>query len=131
MPTVYIRPEVLVIEGTSGRSDASPAPDREGAIAALGDCGWDVVVLGEPHVAGGRAAMMPDLPHVAQPGPGSGAWLVTTDVGDCRWARRDGLRTILVSADHSSAGRPERCDLTARSLFSAALEIMSRDDTQP
>jgi hypothetical protein len=112
---------VLVIERSDDRATAPLAPDVEHAIAALIDGGWAITVLGEDAgAAEGR------LEHTSSaPDHEPGAWLVTADVGDCRWARLAGLRSVLVGGAIESG--PARCDHTSRNLFAAALEILSSE----
>jgi hypothetical protein len=117
---VYLRPDVLVIERESA-GNAPLAPDAEHAIAALADGGWSVTVLGDE-----PAPVAEHLDHAdAAPDYEPGAWLVTADVADCRWARRAGLRSVLVGG--ATASGPARCDRTSRNLFGAALEILSSE----
>jgi hypothetical protein len=122
---VYLRPEVLVIERSTEGSSAPLAPDAEAAIEALAEGGWTVTVLGDdPGPAAAR------LDHAgAAPEHEPGAWLVTADVTDCRWARRAGLRSVLVGGAIESG--PARCDHTSRNLFAAALEILSSEQGVP
>jgi hypothetical protein len=121
---VYLRPEVLVIER---RSDGDPplAPDAEQAIAALAEGGWAVTILGDGL---GSSAQHLDR-TVTPPAHEPGAWLVTADVSDCRWARLAGLRSVLVGGATESG--PARCDHVSRNLFSAALEILSSEQGVP
>ena len=56
-----------------------------------------------------------------------GAWLLTDQVADARWARPLGLRTVLVGPTGSEGLLPQRCDFAFRDLRTAALEILARD----
>jgi hypothetical protein len=115
---------VLVIERSSDRG-APLAPDARQAIAALSEGGWSITVLGEDPGAAGESLEHTDTPPDHEPG----AWLVTADVNDCRWARRAGLRSVLVGGAIESG--PARCDHVSRSLFAAALEILSSEQGVP
>jgi hypothetical protein len=98
------------------------APDAGNALRALEAGGWEVVVLdaspaGEP----------PDtFLRVARDDP-PGAWLLTDQVADARWARPLGLQTALVGPTGREGLLPQRCDFAFRDLRTAALEILARD----
>lgn len=100
------------------------APDAGNALEALEALGWEVVVLdaspaGVPPDAFGQAA------HREEPG----AWLLTDQVADARWARPLGLRTALVGPTGGEGLLPQRCDFAFRDLRTAALEILASDAT--
>lgn len=122
---MYLRPEVLVIERAADGNAKPLAPDVEQAIAALAEGGWSVTVLGDD-----LGAVAGHLEHaLTAPAHEPGAWLVTADVSDCRWARQAGLRSVLVGGAVDSG--PARCDHTTRNLFAAALEILSSEQALP
>ena len=125
MARVYVRRDVLTVPhfDRDGRR-SPPAPDAGNALEALEACGWEVVVLdaspaGEPPDAFGRAAQHAE--------PGAGAWLLTDQVADARWARPLGLRTALVGPTAGEGLHPQRCDFAFRDLRTAVLEILARD----
>lgn len=63
-----------------------------------------------------------ELPATIQ----EGSWLLADDEGACK-QRRPGLRTILVAPKPGSSRRPAApCDLRARDLFSAVLELLAQ-----
>ena len=124
MPTVYLRAEALRLPDGAANADGALAPDADLAISALKECGVNTLLL-EPHRHHGPSLGMPSV--VTPPDRAPGAWLVTTDLEDCRLARRSGMRSVLISADHASNLQPERCDLISRNLFSAALEIIASE----
>jgi hypothetical protein len=124
IPRVYLRAELLTARASDGI--AGPvAPDAAYAVEALRACGWQVILVG---------ARRPDSPELAGVGwrdridaRDPGAWLLTHDVGDDRWARPFGLRTALVGPTADPAQRPERCDAWFRDLRTAVLEILASD----
>lgn len=128
MSRVYVDPELLVLAGLGapGEEPAHPAPDAPEALRHLADAGHELIVLGPPRVEGGPGG----LPVRWQARLGSGrlsGWYLTADVHRCARARRSGLRTIQVGPTVASTMAPERCDLEARDLTAAALEILATD----
>jgi hypothetical protein len=125
MARVYVRKDVLTVPHADRDGQRSPlAPDAGNALDALQACGWEVVVL-----ATADAGELPEA--FAQEGPAHreepGAWLLTNEVADARWARRFGLRTALVGPTGGEGSQPQRCDFAFRDLRTAALEILARD----
>jgi hypothetical protein len=128
---VFIDASVVVAEEPArSRSDAprlAAAPGVGEAVQLLVE-GYDVVVLGGqdleaiPELAGCRAAAsMPD----AFP---TGSWYITGDSDWCEGDRPAGLRSILVGPRRPPARRPTlRCDLEARDLSAAVMEILVRE----
>jgi hypothetical protein len=101
------------------------APEAAGAVKAFRACGWDVVVVGGP-----RDIRFDDLDvgwrrSVDEPDPG--AWLLTDEISDDRWARPLGIHTALVGPRSEQLPGPARCDVSYRDLRTAALEILSTD----
>jgi hypothetical protein len=108
--------------------DASVAamPDAGEQLAHLIDTGHAVLLVDGPDdpraVPDGalRVAAVPDA--VAE-----GAWRVTANPETCG-EHRVGLRTLLVGPRTAPTRRPApRCDVEARDLAAAVLEILSRD----
>jgi hypothetical protein len=102
-------------------------PDALSTLALLADT-HEVVVLSEaalPGVDGGdtlpTTAALPSK-HT------DGAWLLTADPAMCSGERPAGVRTILVGPRRPPDRRPTaRCDLEARDLSAAVMEILVRD----
>jgi hypothetical protein len=104
---------------------AASLPDAPNRLAHLIEAGHEVVIVApSDHRAApavpsrGRVAGLPD-----DPPPGS--WYVTADPATCG-DRQAGLSTLLVGPRDDSP-RPTRCDVTARDLAAAVLEILARD----
>jgi hypothetical protein len=115
-PRVFVRRAVLVIDRpvrSRERVGASPvAPDAQRALDTLEAFGLDVLIL-EGRDALGKLATRD--------------WLLTNDPEDCRAGHRRGARTILVGASADTPeGWPERCDLSANSVFAAVMEVVTR-----
>ena len=105
----------------------SLAPDALATLALLADT-HDVVVLTSEALP--PAAGEPELRTIAVlPGehvPGS--WLLTADPGICSGERPSGVQTILVGPRRPPDRRPTaRCDVEARDLSAAVMEILVRD----
>ena len=89
----------------------------------------DVVVLSAGRPAGRRRSRerfvtTAELP----PEPAAGAWLLTVDPSVCSGERPAGVRTILVGPRRPPDRRPTaRCDVEARDLSAAVMEILVRD----
>ncbi len=98
------------------------APDAGDALDALQACGWEVVVL-EASATAEQPEAFGNLARGVEPG----AWLLTDQVTDARWARPLGLRTALVGPTGGEGLKPQRCDFAFRDLRTAALEILARD----
>jgi hypothetical protein len=101
------------------------APEAAGAIDAFRECGWEVVVVGGSSDVQAEGLDADWRGSVEERDPG--AWLLTDEVADDRWARPLGLHTALIGplAEHHSG--PARCDVAFRDLRTAALEILSTD----
>jgi hypothetical protein len=124
-PRAYIRRTLLEVSPADGEGPGILAPEAAGAVDVFRECGWDVVVLGGRDAPDslGLDAGWRDSVEDRDPG----AWLLTDDVADDRWARPLGLHTAFVGphAEHQPA--PARCDVEFRDLRTAALEILSTD----
>jgi hypothetical protein len=104
---------------------AASMPDAADHLRHLVDTGHRVHVLGEPPAA------LADLPITAADTvagtPSAATWLVTADPELCA-ERRPSVTTILVGPRVAPSPRPApRCDVEARDLASAVLEILSRE----
>lgn len=125
VPRAYIRRGLLVVSGAGTEGPGHIAPEAAGAVEAFRECGWDVIVVGGSSdiASTGLDAGWRDSVEERDPG----AWLLTDEVADDRWARPLGLHTALVGphAEHQSG--PARCDVAFRDLLTAALEILSTD----
>jgi hypothetical protein len=116
-----------------GGSDVSLVSGASEALRHLVDAGHELVVVGElpPAV---RASL--DLPLETAVDVGSadarGCWLIVADPEECRSRRRPGLRTMYVGPRRPPEHRPTaRCDVEARDLPSAAIEILTQDAMAP
>jgi hypothetical protein len=95
--------------------EASAEPGATAMLARLGDAGLEVVV-----VDGDTAAAA--VEHADSPG-----WLITDDPRTCG-RRSPTVRTILVGPRRPpSRGPVVRCDLEARDLSTAVLEILTHE----
>lgn len=115
MTAIYVHPSAVGL------------PDAADRLANLLDTGHDLVLVGdvpgdlaEGLPAAGRATELPaDVER--------GTWFVTADPATCG-ERRAGLQTLLIGPRPAPSPRPApRCDVEARDLASAVLEILSRD----
>jgi hypothetical protein len=112
--------------------DGSAVSERAAAthLAHLVDAGHEVVLVAPAgHPSGGLvdwAGHLPAMPD--RPAPGS--WYVTADPATCG-DRQAGLRTVLIGPRAAGAPPggllPTRCDVTARDLRDAVLEILAAD----
>jgi hypothetical protein len=104
---------------------AASLPDAPNRLAHLIEAGHEVILVAPSDHRAATAVPWPG--HVARlPGdPPRGSWYVTADPATCG-DRRAGLSTLLVGPRDDSR-RPTRCDVTARDLAAAVLEILARD----
>jgi hypothetical protein len=104
---------------------AAILPDAPIRLSHLIDAGHEVVLVAPPDHRAGRS--LPWSRHVAElpADPPRGSWFVTAEPATCG-DRQAGLSTLLV-APRDDAPRPTRCDITARDLAAAVLEILARD----
>ena len=107
-------------------SSAASMPEAADYLRHLTDTGHAVNVLGDlpealadiPSVAG--SASLPDEPAI-------GSWLITVDPELCL-ERRPQMQTMLVGPRAAPSPRPApRCDVVARDLASAVLDILKRE----
>jgi len=104
---------------------AASLPDAPNRLAHLIEAGHEVILVAP---SGHRTASALAWPGhlVSLPGnPPRGSWYVTADPATCS-DRQAGLSTLLVGPRDDSR-RPTRCDVTARDLAAAVLEILARD----
>jgi hypothetical protein len=115
MTAIYVHPSAV---GLPGAADT---------LGNLVETGHSVVLLGDVTralaqslPASGRAAEVPiEIER--------GSWFVTADPETCR-ERRTGIQTLLIGPRAAPSARPgPRCDVEARDLASAVLEILRRD----
>jgi hypothetical protein len=104
---------------------AAILPDAPNRLAHLSDAGHPIVLVAPPDH---RAVSLLDWSkHLAEmpPEPPRGSWFVTADPAACG-DHQAGLSTLLIGP-RDETPRPTRCDLTARDIASAILEILARD----
>jgi hypothetical protein len=129
MNRIYLEPGVMAQPTGLDRSGdaASPLPGAAEALGHLADT-YELVVLRDPPRTVLDALDLPvrsatDLPS----GPAHGCWLITDDPTSCV-DRPPGLQTILVGPRRPPSNRPTpRCDVEARDLNAAVVEILTRE----
>jgi hypothetical protein len=115
MTLIYVHPSAVEL------------PDAADQLSHLVDSGHEVVFLGDVPAAVGKA-----MPRLERAGAvplevPRGSWLLTADPEACG-ERQAGLRTLLIGPRAAPSPRPgPRCDVDARDLATAVLEILSRD----
>jgi hypothetical protein len=127
---VYLDPSVVVApEGAAGGgSSHGTAPDAVEALGHLADGGHELLVLGTetPPALANLPLEVHAISEIPED-PGAGSWLITDDPDSCSQRPR-GLRTILVGPKRAPSNRPAaRCDLEARDLSAAVIEILARE----
>jgi hypothetical protein len=125
VPRAYIRRSLLEVSAVGRDRQGQLAPEATGAVKAFRECGWEVVVVG-----GSRDLDRADLDAVwcrSVDERDPGAWLLTDQVSDDRWARPLGIHTALIGRHADNQAGPARCDVSYRDLRTAALEILSTD----
>ena len=102
-------------------------PGAAEAVQLLLD-GHDVVVITDDSLADvTELGEVPTAPAVPATFP-HGSWYVTADGSWCEGDRPTGLRTILVGPKRPPARRPTlRCDIEARDVTAAVMEILVRE----
>ena len=102
------------------------APGAGDALALLRE-GHDVVVISAASLEVPELAGLPTSQALPDMFPG-GSWYVTSDDAWCEGDRPSGLRSILVGPRRPPARRPTlRCDIEARDLNAAVMEILVRE----
>lgn len=113
MTTTYVDASAVLESGASER------------LLHLAEAGHELVLVGaDDHSPRGTvpwSAHLPSLPSA----PARGSWFVTADPATCLDFQA-GLRTVLVGP-RDEGQRPTRCDMTARDLREAVLEILASD----
>jgi hypothetical protein len=134
---IYLHPGALL--------SSLPAPDRRGsgsvslvsgasdALRHLVDAGHILALVDS--LPQGLAESL-DVPIETGADLGTadahGCWLIVGDPEECRSRRRPGLRTMYVGPRRPVGHRPTaRCDVEARDLTSAAIEILTQDAMTP
>jgi hypothetical protein len=125
---IYLDPAVMAQQTGSERSleAAVPLPGAAEALSHLADS-YELVVLGDPPR---RVLDALDVPvrgaRNVPTEPAHGSWLITDDPFSCM-DRPPGLQTILVGPRRPPSSRPApRCDVEARDLNAAVVEILTR-----
>jgi hypothetical protein len=126
---IYLDPHVMSAP-TGAELAAEERQPLTGAAETLGHLAdsYELVVLGEasPEVLGAFSVPVratQDLPA----GPAHGSWLITDDPWSCT-ERPPGLKTILIGPRRPPSNRPTpRCDVEARDLSAAVVEILTRE----
>jgi hypothetical protein len=128
---VYLDPGVIFVRsGASQVGHATLSPDAAEAVQNLAETGHDVILLTSSPVS------LPDsFPSIRQssridPGPAA-SWYLTADPESCG-ERRAGLRTMLVGPGPATRRATiQRCDVHARDLQAATIEILAREAMTP
>ena len=105
-------------------SSAAILPDAPGRLTYLTEAGLDLVLVAPLDHRAGTVTTWPSRLGELPKDPPRGTWFVTADPTTCG-DRRAGLSTLLIGPRDDSP-RPTRCDLTARDVASAVLEILAR-----
>jgi hypothetical protein len=127
---VYLDPGVVALEPERAEagSERVTVPGAVEALGYLADGQHELVLLGddaEAVVGSLPIEIRAEAELPVDPEPGS--WLITDDPEGCM-RRPRGLRTILVGPKRAPSHRPmARCDLEARDLSTAVIEILSRE----
>ncbi len=129
MNRIYLDRSVMAIQtGTNRIADVDhPMPGAAEALGHLADS-YELVVLGDPPAPVMAAFEVPvSAASVLPSEPAHGSWFITDDPASCL-ARPPGLRTILVGPRRPPSNKPTpRCDLEARDLNAAVVEILTRE----
>ena len=131
MTRVYLDPGVIFVRsGASQIGHATLSPDAAEAVQNLTETGHDVVLLTSSPMA--LPAGFPRLQQSSEIAPGpSASWYLTADPEACG-ERRAGLRTMLVGPGPATRRATiQRCDIHARDLQAATIEILAREAMAP
>jgi hypothetical protein len=126
---IYLEPSVMTVP-TGTEVVADPTPPATAAVEALGHLAddYELVVLGDaPRQILDAIAVPVRTAADVPPEPAHGSWLITDDPMSCT-SRPPGLKTILVGPRRAPSNRPSpRCDVEARDLSAAVVEILTRE----
>jgi hypothetical protein len=118
MAAIYVHPSVATLPGAADR------------LATLAEGGHEVVLVGgDPASFESFEGAVPQARSEAElpADVARGSWFLTADPEPCA-ERRVGLLTLLIGPRAAPSPRPgPRCDVEARDLATAVLEILSRD----
>ncbi len=103
---------------------AAILPDARERLLHLTEAGHEIVLVAPPDHRAASVSVWPGHLDQLPADPPRGSWFVTADPATCG-DRRSGLSTLLIGPRDDSP-RPTRCDLTARDVGSAVLEILAR-----
>ena len=128
MNRIYLEPGVMAQQTGADRNGeaSSPLPGAATALGHLADS-YELVVLRDPEPGVLQALDLPVRGASGLPTEAAhGSWLITDDPYSCV-DRPPGLQTILVGPRRPPSTRPEpRCDVEARDLNAAVVEILTR-----
>ena len=113
MTTIYVDGSVAIL------------PDAPSRLVHLTDAGHAVVLVARAEHRAASLGGWPDRIEAMPGDPPRGSWFLTADPTTCH-DRQAGLSTLLIGPRDDNP-RPTRCDLTARNLSAAVLEILARD----
>jgi hypothetical protein len=118
--TIYLEPNLLALETED---------DAATQLRYLAESGAQLVLVADAPIAEWESLGVPGLRYESSPTAGRrGDWWLTADAEDC--ARRPGrgvLSMLIGGTLAASTGPTSRCDLGARDLRGAVLEILSRE----
>lgn len=116
--TIYLEPNLLALE---------TADDAATQLRYLVESGARLVVVSPQPIPEWDALDVPGLRYEDSAARGRrGDWWLTADSEDCVRRPQQGVRTVLIGGAMVSADvRAPRCDLVARDLRDAVLEILS------
>lgn len=132
---VYLEPDVILLAGAGGAGlsadDAGRAitPEASESLVHLAEAGHELVLLSGAGVSPdlGGLAIEVGVEDALPEHPPPGTWLLTSDPDVCA-SRPSGFRTILIGPRRAPGPRPTaHCDLEARDLPAAVLEILTRE----
>jgi hypothetical protein len=128
---VYLDPGVIFVRSGAGQvGRGTLSPDAAESLQNLADTGHDVILLTSSPIS-----LPKGFPRLRQssrmdPGP-SASWYLTADPESCG-ERRAGLRTMLVGPGPATRRAAiQRCDIHARDLQAATIEILAREAMTP
>jgi len=104
---------------------AAVLPDAPRRLIHLTEFGHEVVLVAPIDDRAASITAWPGRVDALPADPPVGSWYLTANPATCG-DRQAGLRTLLIGPREDSP-RPKRCDLTARDVASAVLELLARD----